>query len=304
MNTKQLQYFVTVAKYLNFSEAAKQLFVSQSAISHQIKELELQLGFSLFIRNKRSVTLTAGGKKFLESATEILNDFEFAVKTAKNAEDGIYGDITIGFLSHSMDYHLPPTIQRFKKKYKDVNINIKHLTVRETQEQLRNHEIDIAITTSFALESIPNVQSQVISSTYYKLAVPISHPYANEKEIKLNQLQDPSFITISANNSLETYNRAIKICSQAGYFPKNIIEEQDFDTIMLLIACEIGVGLLPHTLEYKLNAFQGLLKLLTIKDLNPPFHLVAAHLKSNINPIIPNFIEELLATERTINTLF
>ena len=225
MNTKQLQYFVAVAKYLNFSEAAKQLFVAQSAISHQIKELENQLGFPLFIRDKRSVTLTAGGKKFLEAAKEILNDIDFAVKTAKNAEEGIYGDITIGFLSHSMDYHLPPTIQRFKRKYRDVNINIKHLTVRETQEQLRNHDIDIAITTSFALDSIPNVLSQIITSTYYKLAVPFSHPFENEKEIYLNQLQDLTFITISANNSLETYNRAIKICAQGGYVPKKIIEE-------------------------------------------------------------------------------
>jgi DNA-binding transcriptional LysR family regulator len=76
MDIRQLRYFITVAEYLNFTKAANQLYVAQSAISHQIADLEQQLGLKLFIRNKRSVQLTPAGAVFLKEAIEIVEKMQ------------------------------------------------------------------------------------------------------------------------------------------------------------------------------------------------------------------------------------
>lgn len=72
MDIRQLRYFITVAEHLNFTKAANQLYVAQSAISHQIADLEDQVGVKLFIRNKRSVQLTPAGAVFLKEVMEIV----------------------------------------------------------------------------------------------------------------------------------------------------------------------------------------------------------------------------------------
>ena len=79
MELRQLKYFVKSAEYLNFSEAAKHLFITQSTLSQQIKQLEFELGFALFIRNSRHIILTEAGEEFLP----------FAMRTIQDAEDGV-----------------------------------------------------------------------------------------------------------------------------------------------------------------------------------------------------------------------
>ena len=79
MELRQLKYFVKSAEYLNFSEAAKHLYITQSTLSQQIKQLEFELGFSLFYRNSRCIELTEAGEEFLP----------FAKRTIQDAEDGV-----------------------------------------------------------------------------------------------------------------------------------------------------------------------------------------------------------------------
>ncbi|MEH7414931.1 LysR family transcriptional regulator [Neobacillus drentensis] len=85
MEIRQLRYFISVAEHLNFTEAAKQLFVAQPAVSQQIASLEKAIGLKLFLRDKHSVQLTPAGRVFLNDAIEMLNKSEEAVIKAKKA---------------------------------------------------------------------------------------------------------------------------------------------------------------------------------------------------------------------------
>ena len=116
MEIRQLRYFISVAEHLNFTEAAKQLFVAQPAVSQQIKSLEKEIGIKLFVRDKHSVQLTPAGKVFLNDAIEMLNRFEDVIKKARKAEIGEVGELSIGFLNAPVKNFLPGLVKDFRRK--------------------------------------------------------------------------------------------------------------------------------------------------------------------------------------------
>ena len=89
MNSRQLEYFLAVAHELNFTKAAESMYVSQTAVTQQIKALEEQLGVSLFERTKKKVVLTPAGKVFLQEASSILNRIDTAVERTREASSGV-----------------------------------------------------------------------------------------------------------------------------------------------------------------------------------------------------------------------
>src|SRR3954454_14526676 len=107
MEIRQLRYFTAVAEHLNFTEAAKKLFVAQPAVSQQIASLEKEIGFKLFNRDKHSVQLTHAGRVFLNDALEMLDRSEAAIKKARKAAIGEVGQLSIGFLNAPVKKFLP-----------------------------------------------------------------------------------------------------------------------------------------------------------------------------------------------------
>ena len=97
MELKQLQYFLQVAEYLNFSRAAQQLYISQPALSYQIAELERELGVELFVRDRRRVHLTAAGKALVDPARRLLGQAEELPLLARQGSMGPGGKLRIGF---------------------------------------------------------------------------------------------------------------------------------------------------------------------------------------------------------------
>src|SRR4051794_10340008 len=117
MEIRQLRYFISVAEQLNFTEAAKRLFVAQPSVSQQIASLERSMDVKLFIRDKHSVKLTPAGKVFLNDAIEIVNKSEEALKRAKKAAVGEVGQLSVGFLNAPVKNFLPDLVKEFRKKY-------------------------------------------------------------------------------------------------------------------------------------------------------------------------------------------
>lgn len=98
MNIRQLEYFISVATNLNFTKAAKLLYISQSTLSEQISELEKMVGVKLFLRNTHAVQLTASGAAFLKEAKKIIKTMDESIQIARQAESTITGNLRIGIL--------------------------------------------------------------------------------------------------------------------------------------------------------------------------------------------------------------
>ncbi|MEI3339433.1 MAG: LysR family transcriptional regulator [Eubacterium sp.] len=124
MTSEQLHYFLSVAKYLNFTEAAKDFYVTQPAISRQISELERELGARLFYRSTRNVSLTKSGELFLEDAKRFLALEESAKERIRLADSSTKLSLKIAYLLSPCKSFLPELVNRFHSLFPQVDLSL------------------------------------------------------------------------------------------------------------------------------------------------------------------------------------
>ena len=132
MDQKQLAYFVSVAKYRNFSRAAQDFYLTQPAISHQIKMLEKELETELFVRNTKKVALTDSGELFLEDAKIILDAMDQAKQKLSLAKEHP-SVLRISHLSAPTHQFLPDVVNQFHIRYPHVKIKLQRASGKQPE---------------------------------------------------------------------------------------------------------------------------------------------------------------------------
>ena len=145
MNIKQLEYFIDLSKSLNFTKTAHHFYISQTAITKQIQNLEEELGFKLFIRDKKNVTLSDEGRLFLHYAVHIINDVQEAVSFSKAYVRGQSGIIRIGFIKNSDEALIIQILQTIKKQFPLVKLEYRAYRRIELVSLFNKKEIDLMI---------------------------------------------------------------------------------------------------------------------------------------------------------------
>ena len=196
MDMRPLRYFISVAEHLNFTEASKQLFVAQPAVSQQIAYLEKKLGVKLFNRTKHSVQLTHAGSVFLKDAREIIKKLDESIENVHQAEEGLIGTINIGLFSVPVRDFLPLLIRKFRRKYPQVNIRLNYYHVGQMIEKLKSDELDIAFTLSLGLQSIGGLEYKTLWTQPHCIIMHRDHPLANRTSINITELAEESFVML------------------------------------------------------------------------------------------------------------
>ena len=187
MELRQLRYFVKVAEYLNFSEAAKCLFITQSTLSQQIRQLEDELNAQLFQRNSHSVTLTEAGEQLLPDALRTLHAADTCFDRIHDLQQLLSGTLNIG-VTYSFSSILNETLLVFMKKYPKVKLNIYYKTMSELMVMLQHRELDfvLAFKPSYNYEGI---ESHILFDNHMAVIVRNSHELAKKESIKLTELE-------------------------------------------------------------------------------------------------------------------
>jgi DNA-binding transcriptional LysR family regulator len=157
MELHNLRYFVAVAEELHFHRAAKQLHITQPALSRQIRALETELGVLLLQRTQRQVQLTLAGEIFLTEAKAILQRTEQAVKLTQRAARGEVGQLKIGFVAPALRGILPSIIRAFRDRYPDVQLLLSEQRTRDQVEAFHAHQIDVGVLYPPVDDSLLNV---------------------------------------------------------------------------------------------------------------------------------------------------
>src|SRR5512132_3083470 len=144
MELRHLRYFVAAAEAENVSRAAMKLHVSQPALSRQIRDLEEELGFSLFERSARSVRLTEGGKAFLVEARAVLQRTDEAVHTARAVAAGGRGELHVGYAPSPTVRIIPPALRAFQMEMPKVRVKLHDLSNQEMLAGLRDGKLQVA----------------------------------------------------------------------------------------------------------------------------------------------------------------
>ncbi|UFJ42593.1 LysR family transcriptional regulator [Brevibacillus humidisoli] len=243
MELRQIQYFIEVAKREHVTEAAHNLHVAQSAVSRQIANLEAELGVPLFIREGRNVKLTSVGKILLEHAEIALNEIEKAKEKIGEYLDPERGIIRVGFASSLAANPLPTVISAFRARYPNIGFQLKQGAYKQLIESVIKGEIDLAF-----LGPVPTQEKDVRSHIFFAenivALLPTRHPLAKQPSIRLNELQQDTFVLFPPDFILR--NIVMNACAQVGFEPKVSFEGEDIDAIKGLVSAGLGVTLLPE----------------------------------------------------------
>lgn len=243
MELRQIQYFIEVAKREHMTEAAEALHVAQSAVSRQIVNLEAELGVDLFIREGRSIRLTAIGRMFLEKMEHAMNLIEQAQREIEERLDPEKGTVRIGFPSSLAAYLLPTIISAFRKEHPYVKIQLYQDSYRNLVEAVVLGEVDLAL-----LGPVPTKEKRVKSEVLFVedlvALLHVSHPLASKASINLEDLRRDPFILSPKGYILQDIVE--DACRQYGFVPMVSFEGKDIDAIKGLVAAGLGVTLLPE----------------------------------------------------------
>jgi DNA-binding transcriptional LysR family regulator len=290
MEIRQLRYFISVAEQLNFTEAAKRLFVAQPSVSQQIASLERSMDVKLFIRDKHSVKLTPAGKVFLNDAIEIVNKSEEALKRAKKAAIGEVGQLSIGFLNAPVKNFLPDLVKEFRKKYRYIQINLNHYQTGQIVEKLKNDEVDIAFTMSFIPQDLTEWESITLFSQPYCVFMNQEHHLAGKESVSIYDLEQEPFVMLDRKESPQGYDHLFRLFTKHGFLPNIVVQAERIETVLMFVEAGLGIAVLPKHLKVYANPS---LRFVEIEEWNHTVDIVVAWKKTNPNPSITLFLDEL-----------
>lgn len=247
MELRHLRYFVAVAEELNFSRAAARLHIAQPPLSQQIRQLEEELGVQLLERTRQWVKLTPAGQLFLESARQTLTSADQAIEIAQRASRGEVGRLRIGFASAIAYSVFPNILCLFREQFPAVELVLHELNTMLQIEALRDQAIDLGFVHLPISEE--GLQKLTVLEEPILVALPDSHPFADEPSLSLKALAQERFISFPRHLAPGFHDQIISACQQAG-FSLNVIQEAKLmQTIVCLVAGRMGIALVPASLQ-------------------------------------------------------
>ncbi|MDW0114413.1 LysR family transcriptional regulator [Sporosarcina saromensis] len=247
MEIRQLMYFIAVAEELHFGRAAKRLGMTQPPLSQQIFKLEEYLEVKLFHRTKRKVVLTEAGHYFYKESVKINRNLHSIIQNTKLIDNGMLGTLKIGF---GPDYGtLTKILKIYEQHHPNVQLQLEQMPTAEQLMALEKKEIHIGLLPGPIKKK--NIESNVVAEHPYKVALPISHPLAKEVGgIDLQQLKDENFIMTPREIGPAYYDTIINICNTAGFHPHISKRTHELQTIIPLIAANMGIAIVPELVNY------------------------------------------------------
>ncbi|MBL8442658.1 MAG: LysR family transcriptional regulator [Zoogloeaceae bacterium] len=236
---RQIRQFLAVAETLNFRRAAENLALAQPALSRGIQLLEHQLGVSLLKRNNRRVELTPAGEVFRNGCYSLMKDLEETARKARKAQSGELGRLAIGYTDFAISGVLPGVLDRFRRAFPDIDIELTYGSTRQQLDDLAIRRIDIAFVTkpvdAFGITTLPVQRDRFVA------VLPSAHPLAQLAQVEIRDLADEPFI-VGVMARWSHYRRHLDaLCLKAGFSPRIVQEAYNTEGIFGLISANMGV---------------------------------------------------------------
>ncbi|WP_136442210.1 LysR family transcriptional regulator [Pacificoceanicola onchidii] len=244
MELRQLQCFVAVAEELHFRKAGERLGLSQPALSERISSLEHELGFPLFFRTTRQVSLTQAGSEFLKDAQRILADIDKSVSHVRHVADSGLKALRVSGVDEALSLLFPPALIAFRKHHPNVHIELLEISSSDyhTQE-LINHRTDIAFVRNPPDDEF--LSSEYLSSQSAVVVVPDGNPLSEKDAVSVEDIKDFPLIGFPKRSRPILHEMLWSSFRKRGLQPDIVCEVIDKSTMLQLVAHGIGIALIP-----------------------------------------------------------
>jgi LysR family hydrogen peroxide-inducible transcriptional activator len=240
MEISHLETFLKVVESGSFTQAARDLGLSQPAISQQMAKLEETLRQPLFERQGRTIKLTHAGDTLKTRAEQILAMVRDARREV--TDDGVAGRLVLGGIPTVAPFILPPLIARFHKLYPKVQIEIREDVTERLLRLCQQGEVDAALLALPVDES--GLKVEPLFDEPLLLALPAKHRLASFDRIRPADLEDESFILLGEEHCLR--GDIVRYCQRHSFQPVSVNQAQQLATVEQLVASGFGVSFIPE----------------------------------------------------------
>jgi DNA-binding transcriptional LysR family regulator len=285
MELRAIRYFLAAAETENLTRASERLNVVQSALSHQIRGLEEELGAQLFHRHGRRIRLSPLGEMFARDARKILEAVEFARRRVRRAAEGALGEVRVGFETLSSRNRLvSEALFAFREASPEVTMDLVHMPAGPLLDAIRQGEVDAGFV--HLSEVYPELDTVAFQTTDWVLAIPWSHRLAKQVSIRLKDLAGEPFIWRDRAVSPLVYDRMLALCRAGGLTP-NIVQEANNDVMMInLVSVGLGVCFVAESLHAKTPSDPVAFR--KVEDFSMPLELCLAWRRDSLSLPLPN----------------
>lgn len=286
MEIMQLKGFCAVVEEQSFSKAASRIFVSQPAISMQIKSLEEELGEKLLKRSKRKIDLTEAGEVLYQRARNILNELELTRQEIEEIHGLQRGKLNLGCSDTVSTYILPSLLQGFIGEYPRIDITVRNKPTMQIVQMIQDGEIDLGLITL----PVTNPQLEIHELFNYQDVAICSHnhPLSHHTSVKIENLAVERLLVLEEGTKSRTLlDQKLTI---SGIIPESIIEFSSVEVQKAFAEIGLGVAIVP---DFSVSKSSKELHQLQIENL--PVRTIGYAIKSNrqIPGLLNKFLELL-----------
>ncbi|OLL77750.1 transcriptional regulator, LysR family [Pseudonocardia sp. Ae168_Ps1] len=247
MDLRQLRYFVAVAETRHFGRAAERLHMAQSPLSQAIRQLESQVGATLFERTTRRVDLTPAGESLLSDAYRILASVDDARRRVERVAAGADAVVTVGATDLAAYRLLPRLARVVSRRMPAVTLRFRAGLLTSAQEDaLDERRIDIGVLRPPVVRT--ELSTRTVARERLVAALPAGHRLAARTSVSLTELRGDDFVAYGAPGSVVD-SVAVQGCLGAGFLPRRHAEARDTPILLTHVAAGEGVALLPESVR-------------------------------------------------------
>ncbi len=256
MNINQLKYFIAVAEYRSFTKAANQYYISQTAITQQVQALEETMDVQLIDRSRRPITLTPAGNVFLGEAKAILERMNAAIGRVRDASTGLVGSLRVGYTKGYERSNLSNLLRAFHQEYPNILITCCRCDTDTLAAGLLNGDYDIIFTwDSTNILEEGQVDHRLVERVPLVVALYAGHPLSGRHTLNRKELRGESILYMSPSGRDDSFgdSRFMELYRKAGYQPDILFRSSDAESVLMMVAAEEGISILPSYVTSKLK---------------------------------------------------
>lgn len=288
MDINQLNCFISVAQTLNFSEAARRNYVSQSTVSRYISELEKEFGVKLFTRSHRDVIITNEGKTLLPYVIEVVDTLKKAKTIIKQMHDGGQGRITLGCDVTSLSFP-SKCIADFSAKYPNIVVDIRQFNGADRNQAITSGEYDFCFMPRDMVPESSGIESVVTHYESLSVVTEKNGSFKGKKSVSLRDIAGEKLLLLSESICPIVYMEIMDLLRTFHISPNVENTFDDLSTIYVAVSSGIGVSIIPNSLaKFSSSAYTDIYP---VEDADTSIAYVMAWAKNIANPAAKLFIE-------------
>ena len=245
MTLTQIEYVLAIAEEGSFVDAAKKRFVTQPALTTQVKNLEEELGVMIFDRTKKPIQPTIIGKQIIDQAKEVINQSRKLPDLVKEYQQVEKGDISIGIIPTISPYLVPLFINNFSEDNKDITISVEEEITEEIINKLKNGQLDAGIIAT-PIEATGIVSIPLYYEKFYAYVSRANPEYA-KPIVNISELNVDDIWLLKEGNCFR--NQVINICKKSNNQPFRDsfrFESHSITSLKRIVEVKNGMTLIPE----------------------------------------------------------